>query len=466
MPAKVSKKKAAAAPKAKTAAAKASAPVAAPKVKRQRRFQSLRGFKDNLPQEQPFWKAVMTQAELLANDYSYQFIQTPIVESLGLFKRTIGDATDVVQKEMFEFKDRGGDTVVLRPEGTASIVRAYIQHGMIDRPQPVRLWYTGPMFRYERPQAGRFRQHHQLGFESIGDSHPIIDAQQIMICSGLLKHFGVPIMIQVNSIGHKECRGEYIKKLTAYYRPKRPKLCEDCKKRLKANPLRLLDCKEKGCQEFKTEAPQIVDHLCDECRDHFVKVLEYLDEAEVPYQLNPYLVRGFDYYTKTVFEIWSQNEEGEQKGQLALGGGGRYDDLVELLGDRPTPAAGFGLGIERILLALRDAGYMPPPVYEPQVFVAQLGDQARQEAIKLFNELRQRNYKVAETFSKDGLKGQLEQAARLKVKYTLVIGQKEMLEGTVIIRDMESGIQEIIDRSKIITEIAKKLNPKPEEEEE
>jgi histidyl-tRNA synthetase len=460
MPIKSSKKKAAT--PAKKPITAAPVPV---RPKKQRRFQLLRGFKDNLPQEQPFWKAVTDKVEQLANDYSYQYIQTPIIEPTGLFKRTIGDGTDVVQKEMFEFKDRGGDSVSLRPEGTASVVRAYIQHGMIELPQPVRLWYMGPMFRYERPQAGRYRQHYQIGFESIGDNHSVIDAQQIMICTNLFQHFGVPIIIQVNSIGHKVCRGEYIKKLVAYYKTKRTKLCDDCKVRLKINPLRVLDCKHKDCQEFKTEAPQIVDHLCEECREHFVKVLEYLDEAEVPYQLNPHLVRGFDYYTKTVFEIWTQHEEEEQKGQVALGGGGRYDDLVELLGDRPTPAAGFALGMERMLLALRDAGYMPPPVYTPQVFVAQLGDQARQEAIKLFRELRQRNYRVAETFSKDGLKGQLEQAARLKVAYTLVIGQKEMLEGTVIIRDMESGIQEIIDRQKIITELAKKLNPTLEEEE-
>lgn len=457
MPAKATKKKAT--PK--------KAPVASTvtKVKKARKFQTLRGFKDNLPQEHPFWQAVMREVESLANDYSYQYIQTPIIEPLGLFKRSIGDATDVVTKEMFDFKDKGGEMVALRPEATASVVRAYIQHGMINQPQPIRLWYSGPMFRYERPQAGRLRQLHQIGFESIGDAHPVIDAQQIMICAGLFKHFGVPVMIQVNSIGHKECRAEYIKKLVAHYRPKRSKLCEDCKKRLTANPLRLLDCKEKSCQEFKDEAPQIVDHLCEECREHFVKVLEYLDDAEVPYQLNPHLVRGLDYYTKTVYEIWAQTEDEQQKGQIALGGGGRYDDLVEVLGDRPTPAAGFALGVERILLSLRDAGYMPPRVYEPQIFVAQLGDQARQEAMKLFNELRQREYRVAETFSKDGLKAQLEQAARLKVKYTLVIGQKEMLEGTVIIRDMESGIQEIIDRSKIINEVGKKLHPKKDDDE-
>ena len=433
--------------------------------KKMRKFQTLRGFKDTLPSEQPFWRAVREQIERLANDYSYQFVQTPIIEPVGLFKRTIGDSTDVVSKEMFDFKDKGGDVVALRPEATASVARLYIQHGMIEQPQPLRLWYWGPMFRYDRPQSGRYRQFHQLGFESIGDDHPVIDAQQIMICANFFKHFGVPITIQVNSIGHVECRHEFVKKLKEYYRNKRTKLCEDCKKRITTNPLRLMDCKNRECRELMADAPQIVDHLCEECRDHFVKVLEFLDDAQVPYQLNPQLVRGLDYYTKTVFEVWPHTEDGEQKGQNALGGGGRYDDLVELLGDRPTPAVGFSLGIERILLALRDAGYMPPRVYEPEVFVSQLGDQAKQEAIKLFDELRARNVKVAETFSKDGLKPQLEQAARLKVRFALIIGQKEMLDGTVIIRDMESGIQEIIDRKKIINELQKKLNPKKDEEE-
>lgn len=432
--------------------------------KKMRKFQTQRGFRDTLPSEHPFWYAVREQIERLANDYSYQFVQTPIIEAAGLFKRSVGDSTDIVSKEMFDFKDKGGDTVSLRPEATASVVRAYIQHGMIELPQPVRLWYWGPMFRYERPQAGRTRQFHSVGFESIGDDHPVIDAQLIMICANFFKHFGVPITIQVNSIGHDECRNDYIKKLKDYYKSKRTKICEDCKKRLLTNPLRLLDCKNRECVELKAEAPQIVDHLCDECREHFVKVLEFLDDAQVPYQLNSHLVRGLDYYTKTVFEVWPQTEDGEQRGQSSLAGGGRYDDLVELLGDRPTPAAGFGMGIERVLLALRDAGYMPPRVYEPEVFVAQLGDQAKQEALKLFDELRQRNVKVAETFSKDGLKPQLEQAARLKVKFALIIGQKEMLDGTVIIRDMESSIQEIIDRKKIINELQKKLNPKKEEE--
>lgn len=425
--------------------------------------QTLRGFKDYLPAEQSFWQAVWNEARKLARQYDYQLINTPVVEHVNLFKRSLGEYTDVVGREMFSFKDTSGESVVLRPEGTAPIARAYLQHGMLADPQPVRLWYWGPMFRYERPQAGRFRQHYQFGFESLGDGSPVIDAQQILICFNFFQHFGITPLIQINSIGHKECRHDYIKKLIAYYRRHQRSLCADCKKRLSKNPLRLLDCKVEQCQPIKSEAPQIVDHLCEECRDHFVKVLEYLDEVEIPYQLNSYLVRGFDYYTKTVFEVWPNTEGVEQKSQNAIGGGGRYDDLVADLGGRPTPAVGFSIGVERVLLAVRDAGYTPPPLDRPDIFVAQLGEQARCQALRLFEELRTRGLKAVEALSKDGLKAQLEQASRKHVKYTLIIGQKEVLDGTIIIRDMESGIQEIIDRKKIIVELTKKLKSDNEE---
>ena len=427
-------------------------------------FQTLRGFKDYLPSEQAFWEEVFNETRALARQYSYSYIDTPILEHIGLFKRSIGEHTDIVEKQMFVFKDAGGDNVALRPEGTASIARAYIQHGMFTEPQPVRLWYWGPMFRYERPQTGRYREFYHAGFESLGDSHPVIDAQHVLIAYTLFQHFGVTPLIQINSIGHKECRHEYIKKLSAHYRKNQKVLCQDCKKRLVKNTLRVLDCKEDSCQPVKREAPQIVDNLCDECRDHFVKVLEYLDESEVPYQLNPHLVRGLDYYTRTVYEFYPSSEGSEGKSQSSMGGGGRYDTLIEEMGGRPTPAAGFALGLERVLLAIRDAGYTPEDFDKPDIFVAQLGDQARRQAMKLFEELRKRNIRVAELFSKDGLKGQLEQAARKKARYTLIIGQKEVLDGTIIIRDMESGIQEIADRKKVAVEIIKKLKGENGEE--
>ncbi len=428
-----------------------------PKKRGVRPVQNLRGFKDHLPSEQKFWQEVFSLAQTLAHQYGYKRIDTPILEPVQLFKRSLGDFTDIVSKEMFTFKDGGGENVVLRPEATASIVRAYIQHGMFTEPQPIRLWYWGPMFRYERPQAGRTRQFYHLGFESIGDNHPIIDAQHILICFNFFQNFGITPLIQINSIGDKEDRKEYAKRLTQYYKKSQKIICADCKKRLTKNPLRLLDCKQAQCQPVKAEAPQIIDHLGEEAHEHFTKVLEYLDEMEVPYQLNPYLVRGLDYYNRTVYEIFPSQESAEEKAQSALGGGGRYDTLIENLGGRETPAVGFSLGVERVLLAMRDAGYTPQDAYAPDVYIAQLGEQARREALKLIEDLRIRGFKVAETLSKDGLKPQLEHAAKLKARFTLIIGQKEVLDNTIIIRDMESSIQEIYDRKKTAVELAKKF---------
>ena len=417
--------------------------------------QLLRGMRDILPTEQRYWRHVYRTVDGIVRSYGYERIDTPLLEETGLFVRSVGKQSDVVEKELFSFLDRGGENVSLRPEGTASLVRAYINHGMFSLPQPVKMYYIGPMFRYERPQAGRFRQHHQFGFEVFGDSQPVLDAEVILMAHLFYKDLGVKTVVHLNSLGCNICRPNYLTELVAYYRSKRSQICEDCKRRLAKNPLRLLDCKEPGCAALRETAPHLVDFLDDECKNHLMRVLEYLDELMVPYVLDPHLVRGLDYYTKTVFEIMLADET--QPGQYALGGGGRYDNLVEQLGGRPTPACGFGIGIERAILQMKNQNIEPQDDFRPEIFLAQLGDTARRKSFQLFEELRSAGVRMAATFSKSALKAQLETANRLAAKYTVIIGQKEVLDGTILVRDMESGMQEIVDYNKAVAEMKKKL---------
>jgi histidyl-tRNA synthetase len=417
--------------------------------------QSLRGMKDILPDEQKYWVFVEKKAKKFASGYGFFRIDTPILEAKNLFVRAVGAHTDIIEKEIFSFTDRSGEEMCLRPEATASVARAYIQHGMVNLPQPVKLFCTGPRFRHDRPQAGRLREFHQFDFDVLGDSHPVVDAELILLAFNFCKELGLKISIQINSIGCASCRSKYVAELVNYYRTNKKLLCESCKKRLIKNPLRLLDCKEEKCQSVKEEAPQIVDWLCDDCKNHFVKVLEYLDEVGAPYNLNPYLVRGLDYYTKTVFEIFPEEEAAER--QDALGGGGRYDDLIKFLGGRPTPACGFALGIERLILAIKRQNLTVPELEKPTIFLAQLGENARRRALVLFEELRAGGIYAASNFSKEGIKAQLEIANKLGVKFVLILGQKEVVDGTIIIKDMESGVQEVIDFKKAAPEIKKKL---------
>lgn len=470
--------------------------------------QLLRGMKDILPSEQKYWDVIRAKVEKLAPAYGFGKIDTPFLEETKLFNRAVGEQTDIIEKEMFSFADQGGDQVSLRPEATASVARAYIEHGMLNLPQPVKLWYWGPMFRYDRPQAGRLRQFNQFGFEVLGSQDPVIDAQLILLFYTLCQDFKLDVTVQINSLGCSECRPEYRRALVDYFRTKKNFLCETCRERLAKNPLRILDCKERECEILRTEAPQIVDFLCEECKEHFIKVLEHLDELEIPYNLNALLVRGLDYYTKTVFEVWPDqkskvslgrgspvgrkssklgNKKSEAAGaeeagnpsilnssnnfdhkylpdsgeatpsNFALMGGGRYDDLIELLGGRPTPGIGFSCGIERLILALKRQEYPVRAEHKMDIFLAQLGDQAKKRSLKLFEELRRKNLKVAESLAKEGLKSQLEIADKLSARYTLILGQKEMLDKTIIIRDMESRVQEVVDLDKILPEIKKRL---------
>ncbi|MDA1038120.1 MAG: histidine--tRNA ligase [bacterium] len=417
----------------------------------------LRGFRDILPEDQPYWDTVRDKARCLAEHYSFGRIELPILEAEELFNRSVGKATDIIEKEMYCFTDPSESKVALRPEATASAVRAYVGHGMIDRTQPVKLFYMGPMFRHDRPQAGRYRQFHQFGFESIGEGDAIVDAQLIVIASRFFKDLGLDVVVEVNSIGTPDVRKEYVVELASYFRQFRKQFSEDDKRRLQKNPLRLLDSKEEYMKELLQDAPQIVDWLDDASKNHFMKVLEYLEEVEVPYRLNSNLVRGLDYYNRTVFEIFL-TEDGGERHQNALASGGRYDGLVEMLGGREdTPACGFAVGMERVVQAMKEKEIEPSFRFEPKVFFAQLGEAARRKGLRLFEDFRAENIPVVEAFGKGALKAQLEMANKMNAFYTLILGQKEVLDGTIIIRDMESGAQEIVDAEKIVGIVKKRL---------
>ncbi len=449
----------------------------------------LRGMKDILPEEAKIWDFVSKKAADLAESYGFQRIVTPVLEEQILFEKSTGLTSDVVEKQMYQFTDKGGTRVVMRPEFTPSVVRAYIEHGMFNLSQPIKLFYQGPLYRYERPQTGRLRQFHQFGLEILGSEKPVADAQLILFSQAFFDLLGLKVNIRINSLGCSSCRKFYRSKLISYLRAKQKWLCPDCQRRLKINPLRILDCQDPGCRELIVQAPQLVDDLCPDCQSHFVKVLEYLDEANIVYKLNPYLVRGLDYYTRTVFEFWPERpekpvkkceeakEEEKEKVELkenleadadkikeepiplpsALGGGGRYDNLMESLGGRPTPATGFAYGLERIIEEMKIQGVKIPKNRIPQIFLAQIGEAACRRSLKLFEDLRKQGFKVTESLTKGSLKAQMEMANKLGVKLTLILGQQEILDKTIIIRDMHSGNQEIVDQEKIVKELKKRI---------
>jgi len=421
------------------------------------KYQNLTGMHDILPEDQVYFKRVQKVVESVANSYTFEKIETPILEYAEVFQKAVGDDTDIVGKEMYTFRTKGGDLVSLRPEGTAPVMRAYLEHGMHNLPQPVKLWYIGPFFRYERPQAGRFRQFHQFGFEAIGEATPSIDSQIIQMSYDVLKELGFKnLTIELNSIGDQECRPYFKKILTNYFKSRRSSLCPDCQRRLKENPLRILDCKEEKCQRVKAGAPQIIDHLCEKCHAHFKEVLEFLEELELPYTLNPYLVRGLDYYTKTVFEIVETSEDGKALGTLS--GGGRYDNLAKIMGGRDVAGCGSAAGIERIISLMKTREMSTgKKVEEPKIYLAQLGQLAKRKSMKLFEEFRDAKISVAESFSKDSLKTQLRNANKLNIRWVLIFGQKEALEDFITLRDMDTGVQKEIKLNKVVEEMKAKI---------
>jgi len=418
-------------------------------------IQKPRGTKDILSSEQKYFKYFQNTFENIAEQAGFGKVVTPTFEDTKLFVRSVGKETDIVGKEMYTFKDKSGNSLSLRPEGTAPIVRAYLENGMRSLPQPVNMYYFGPFYRYERPQAGRYREFWQFGMESVGDKSPLIDANIIAVAWRVYKRLGIAdnITIQINSMGCGTCRPKYVKILKKYYQDKLKKLCPDCKKRYASNPLRLLDCKNDKCVSLQADAPQIINNLCADCYGHFKEVLEYLDELDIIYQLNPNVVRGFDYYTGTVFEIWTEKEGA----QNAIGGGGRYDGLVEMLGGSKTPAIGFGGGVERTIEEIKRQEIVPEESKSVSIFVAQLGAEARKKCFRLLNDLLDIGIGAEARFDKGGIRDQLGVASEVGAIYTLLIGQREAYDGTVIIKDMASGNQEIFPYEKIVKEMAKRM---------
>ena len=402
-------------------------------------FQAPRGTTDLLPVEQKYWRYIESKAVELARRYGYGRIDTPVFEDSDLFVRSVGEGTDIVEKEMYTFADRGGDSVTLRPEGTAPVCRAYLQHGMHNLPQPVRLYYFCPVFRYERPQAGRFREHHQFGIEALGDGNPSVDAEVVEFAWRLVLSLGLrDVSLYVNSIGDAQCRPAYIEDLASYYSGHRDKLCPECRVRLERNPLRLLDCKVETCRTLGDDAPKSADHLCDECGDHWTAFQKSLSLLDIPYQIEHRLVRGLDYYTRTVFEV--QPLDGGA--QSTIIGGGRYDGLIQELGGRPTPSIGFATGMERLTLNLKNSEVPVPDEPSPPYLVANVGDAARPAAMDLAVKLRQAGVGAILSSGSRGLRGQMRQANALDIPYALILGDDEIARGEVVVRDMKTSSQE------------------------
>jgi histidyl-tRNA synthetase len=405
-----------------------------------------RGTFDILPQEHAYWKYVEEKAASLCQLYGYQPLSTPIFEDAQIFTKTVAGGTDIVDKEMYIFEDKSGQELALRAEGTAPVCRAYLEHGLFNSPQPVKLYYIGPAFRYERPQSGRYRQHHQFGFEALGEADPALDAEVIEMARQFFYSLGLSLFtIQLNSIGCKLCRPGYLEILRQHYSGYADHLCPDCKARLVKNPLRLLDCKKPSCQEIAKTAPKIPDYLCHGCQIHFQSVQKYLGAMSIPFQLNPRLVRGLDYYTRTVFEVEPQ----EKGGQSTLGGGGRYDNLIEELGGKPTPAVGFAAGLERIILNLKEQKLDIPALPKPDAFIAYLEEEAKIEAMKIASELRKAGIAVILATGDKSLRRQMRQANSLGIAYALILGEQEISKRNVMLRDMRSGEQKTIPLAEI-----------------
>lgn len=415
-------------------------------------MQTARGTKDILPEEQRYWQWIIDTFTKQAQQLGFQRIETPTFEYSHVFIRGVGETSDIVEKEMFEVKrlakptdeaETEKETMVLRPEGTSAVVRAYLEHGMQTWTQPVRLYYVESMFRYERPQKGRYREHHQMGLEYFGDADPSADAMILMTYWRFLQELGLTenISFNINSLGDDVCRPKYRKKLKAYFEPYKDQLCADCQRRLATNPLRILDCKNEGCKKIAAGAPIILDELCRDCKTHLETLLEYLDELEIPYNLTPTLVRGLDYYSRTAFEVVDMADSGRQ---TSISGGGRYDGLVKLYGGKDTPAVGTGIGIERITEKLIERGITPPATQPVKVIVVPLGDKAKKTGLKIMHQLNSWGIGASGAFSKESLKSQLKYADKLGASLAIIIGAREVFDRTVIIRDMKTGVQDTI----------------------
>lgn len=419
-------------------------------------WQTPKGMHDVLPSEQIWWERVGKVARDLAEFYGFGRLDTPVMESLRLYEKGTGTDTDIVQKEMYVIKTKSGDTLALRPEFTPGVMRAYTQHSMSRMGQPQKLYSIGPVFRHDNPQAGRLRQFTQVNLEVIGGQNDAIyDAQVIIFFSRLIEELKIKnTVLHLNSIGCKVCRPLYKRQLQNYYKNFEKKLCSDCGRRLKTNPLRLLDCKKSECQEFKSKAPSILDKLCAACTSHLKGVLEYLDEIGLPYELNSQLVRGLDYYSRTVFEFFTTGA-GTEAGAIA--GGGRYDYLMETLGGRVTPAVGGACSFERLIYVMKAQEVKPPVKPAKKVFFIHVGEMAKKKSLRIIETLRSSGISVSESLGRESLKAQLKTADKEGIELALILGQRELFEESVIVRDLRNSLQETVSLSKLVEEIRKRL---------
>ncbi len=397
---------------------------------------SIKGTLDLLPNESYKRQFVEHTCLEIAQNFGYKEIRTPVFEHTELFQRGVGDTTDVVQKEMYTFEDKGGRSITLRPEGTAGVVRSYLEHGLINAPMPQKLCYITSCYRYEKPQAGRLREFHQFGIECFGSAHPSVDAEVISVAQNLFDFLGVRnLKLEINSIGCKECRKEYHKALHSYFESKKEELCGTCLGRLERNPMRILDCKSPVCSAIAKDAPKVTDYLCDDCQAHFDSVQNYLKNMGIDFTVNPTIVRGLDYYSRTVFEFVST----DIGAQGTVCGGGRYDGLVEEVGGNHTPALGFGMGIERLMLLMENQGLPFPEESKCELYIATMGEKANVQAAAMANALRREGMFVEFDVVGRSVKAQMKYANKIGARFTVVIGDSELESGVVKLKNMESG---------------------------
>lgn len=405
-----------------------------------------KGTKDMLPQEAYKWHYVEGVAREVASEFGFKEIRTPMFEHTELFLRGVGETTDIVTKEMYTFDDKGGRSMTLRPEGTAGVARCFIENGLHQGVMPMKAYYIASIFRYEKPQNGRLREHHQFGVECYGSDSPAADAEVISLVSTFLRRVGLKeLELNINSIGCPKCRAEYNKALKEYIGANLHLMCGQCQARFDKNPLRILDCKEEKCKEIVKNAPRITDYLCDDCKAHFEKVQEILTSLGISFKVNPGIVRGLDYYTRTVFEFIST----DIGAQGTVCGGGRYNNLVEEVGGKPTPAVGFGLGLERLLLVLENTNNLKAEEETMDVYIAPLGEKAQNFARKLVRDLRNAGVKAETDIMDRGVKAQMKYADRTGVKNVVVIGDEELATGVVNVKDMKIGTTEQVEIAKL-----------------
>lgn len=411
-----------------------------------------KGTKDVTPSEAFKWHFVEDTIKERADIYGYREMRTPTFEYTELFQRGVGDTTDVVQKEMYTFTDKGGRSLTLKPEGTAGAVRSFVEHGLYNSALPLKAYYFTPVFRYERPQAGRYREHHQFGAEVFGATEPTMDAELIAFALDIISSFGInELSLCINSIGCPKCRAAYNAALKEYMNSRREELCSTCRERLDKNPLRILDCKVPSCGEIAANAPVILDYLCDDCREHFEKLKQLLDAAGIAYTVDPHIVRGLDYYVRTVFEIIYTQPGGDK---ITVCGGGRYDGLSAQISDVSVASAGFGMGLERLIMVLENAGILPPDDDNCRVFIASMGQRAETEAFTLAQRLRALGIRAEINHCKRSLKAQMKYADKIRAQSVIVIGDNEVDGDVYTVKDMASGEESVFAKADIASAFA------------